>query len=162
MLLVVLAGAATGCGAYRVRAHEATRPAAEEVAVVTAKHSVWETIVFIEKVDDVPVPRRAFRSQEVAILPGPHTLEVSYVGGNSHSTTNAVVPFEARAGRRYRVRAEPVRKGFWTEVGKSVAGGTGGWVAWVEDEETGVVVAGRKPHGMFTTTLEAVEAPAGQ
>jgi hypothetical protein len=117
------------------------------MAVVTAKHSVWETAVFIEKVDDVPVPTRALRTQqEVEVLPGAHTIEVRYVEGDSYSTENAVVAFEAQAGHRYRLRAEPGRKGFWTTRGKGATGGTDGWVTWLEDEETGAVVGGRKPH----------------
>ena len=150
---LLLVGVLAGCGAGRFGMPEAGAGKAEGMAVVTAKHSVWETAVFIEKVDDVPVPTRALRTQqEVEVLPGPHTLEVRYVEGDSYSTANAVVSFEARAGGRYRLRAAPARKGFWTARGKGAGGGTDGWVTWLEDEETGAVVGGRKPH----------EAPAAQ
>jgi hypothetical protein len=142
----VLLGLLAGCGAGRFGMPEAGGAKAE-MAVVTAKHSVWETAVFIEKVDDVPVPTRALRTQqEVEVLPGAHTIEVRYVEGDSYSTENAVVAFEAQAGRRYRLRAEPARKGFWSARGKGAAAGTDGWVPWLEDEETGAVVGGRKPH----------------
>jgi hypothetical protein len=156
-LLGVLAGAGTGCGVHRVRAHDAEGPAAEQVAVVYAENSVWvRNIVFVQRVDGAPVERRAFRSQEIEVLPGLHTFEVSYVGGNSHSTSNVVVPLEAQAGRRYQIRAEPIREGFW----KDIIPREGSWVAWVEDAETHAVVSGQKASGLFTTTLEPPVTPA--
>lgn len=157
LLVGVIVGAGTGCGVHRVRAHNAVGPAAEQVAVVYAENSVWvRNIVFIQRVDGAPVERSAFRSQEVEVLPGPHTFEVSYLGGNSYSTSNVVVPLEAQAGRRYQIMAEPIREGFW----KGMVPGEGSWTAWVEDAATGAVVSGQRASGLFTTTLEPPVTPA--
>jgi hypothetical protein len=156
-LLGVIAAANSGCGVHRISAHDAVGSAAEQAAVVYAENSVWvRNIVFIQRVDGAPVERRAFRSQEVEVLPGLHTFEVSYVGGDSHSTSNVVVSLQVEAGRRYQIKAEPIRESFW----KGIIPGEGTWTAWVEDAATGAVVAGQRARGLFTTTLDPPVPPA--
>ena len=110
--------------------------------------------VTILSLDGAAVETPALKTQEVELSPGEHLLEVAYVSGQERSTENARLKLVAVAGRRYRVGARGIHKGFWSEMGKGLVGGEGRWVAWIEDEETGAVVACRRASGVFTTTFE--------
>ena len=109
----------------------------------------------IERIDEVTIESGKMRAQEIDVTPGPHQVEISYQEGDTRSTSNAIVSFVAEAGRRYRVHATSLKKGFWSEFAKNAIGGRGQWVAWIEEEPSGSVVGGKKPKiGMYNTTVD--------
>jgi hypothetical protein len=89
------------------------------------------------------------RAGEVSVLPGLHTITVSYrrmSGGDlEESTQDAVLSIVAEAGHIYEVQAQRIKKQGWEEIRHEFFGGWGSWTAWVIDTATGQVVAGRPP-----------------
>ncbi len=76
-----------------------------------------------------------FNDIQLAVLPGKHTLEIAVIRGFEFTWIQSagVLYFEAEAGHTYIVKVEK-----FFLYGSPIA-------AWLEDAETGEVVAGRKP-----------------
>ena len=88
-----------------------------------------------------------------------HILDVAYVDGGERSTRDAHLRFSAEPGHVYDVGATGIHTGFWSEFGKGLVGGRGKWVAWLEDDATHAVVAGRRASGIFWTTFDDPPTP---
>jgi hypothetical protein len=116
-------------------------------------------LVFIESVDGqrlnsielkdwVPICSEP-RVGEIRVLPGEHTIGVSYRGGKGGdleiSTQEALLAFVAEPGRTYAVHAARVKGDGWKELRYELLGGRGIWTAWVTDAASGQLVAGQKP-----------------
>jgi hypothetical protein len=160
----ILSGVALLTSGCAVSRHYRAAPEdVDGVAHLDEQHEWWNGHVFIwwvdeQKVRDETAWRRVDLDLDVA--PGSHVVECSYSSESMHSVGHARVRFTAEAGRRYVLRARAVKNGFWQEVGKNVLGDLGPsttWVAWIEDEQSGMVVGGIRPthEGLFATELPA-------
>ena len=147
------------------------RAASEDVAGVARldeQHEWQNGNVFIWSLDEQKVrddSHSAWRrvDLDLDVAPGPHMVECSYSSQSMRSVGHARVSFTAEARRRYVLRAREVKNGFWKELGKNILGDLGPsttWVAWIEDEQSGMVVGGVRPtrEGLFTTELPAGSA----
>jgi len=139
-----------GCAPTRMlRGYSGPARPPETVALVELHWAVFGWKLSLEKLDGVQVREFSWwhtpSITEVELIPGWHTLEVSFVFDTSKkSTTNAVVRFDAQAGQTYRLLAAEVPEGFWAEASRAVFGGQGRWTAWVVDTTTGQVVGGQQ------------------
>ena len=146
-----------GCPGERVRVPGAAAVAEDQVAIVRGVRT-YGRAVFINSVDGVALSGSAMKTQEVELAPGRHALTIGYVDGYEHSVTDVSLVLDAKAGGRYQAGASGIHEGFWSEFGKSFAGGGGRWTAWIEDAKTSEVVAGQRGSGVFSTTLEPAAA----
>ena len=106
----------------------------DEIAVVRTDVSYFVGLssksMFFDAVDGVAI---GIGTNEVLVMPGPHTFKVR-VGTGRHllfigttvSTVPGVISFEAMAGHRYEIIMRSVH-------------------IWVEDLESGEIVAGTRP-----------------
>lgn len=108
--------------------------------------------VDVEVVDGQRVPRDSTWGStrwEIEVAPGRHSVEVSYVDGQSHSTQNATISFAAAPGGRYEIHGARIEDDIaepGTRIATSLSAmARGSWVAWIVDTQTGAVVGGRKP-----------------
>src|SRR5262245_50016980 len=96
------------CSTVHRRAFSGPASASEDVALVKLRRSVNGPSAQLKLVDGVAInPQGWFVrwADEVEVLPGDHVLQIGYTDGNSHSVTDARLPFTAFAGGLYEVRA---------------------------------------------------------
>lgn len=157
----VIVASLSSCGWPRsIRAHSHGEVASTVAARIKGDDSIFGMTVNIECVDGVRVNEpsgwRRGPVTEVEVLAGHHCLEVSFkqpsMQSTIRSTSNAVLDFEAEGGKTYLLHAAIIKDDFWTEVGKGFGYGTWRWTAWLVDESTSRIVAGRDPGG---TTAES-------
>jgi hypothetical protein len=99
----------------------------------------------IETIDGKPVEKGrvfALNIKEAELLPGEHTLEVSYFNGGTESVRNTPLVFTCKAGNVYELHVAPIDEGFGGAVALA-AGGRGHWTAWIIDANTKEVLAGQ-------------------
>src|SRR5687768_15977572 len=136
--LVFLALAWAGCTTPQARLYEGSPRERAEVAVLKVQWTRSGPSARIETIDGRPVEKgRAFAQNilEAELLPGAHTLEVSYFNGPITSTSNARLSFTCKAGGVYELHVAPVDEGFRGAVAVG-AGGKGHWTAWIVDANT--------------------------
>jgi hypothetical protein len=128
-----------------MRLYQGSPRRSAEVAVLKVQWKLLEPSARIETIDGTPVEKgRAFAKniKEAELLPGTHTLEVSYFNGSIRSINNATLTFTCKAGGIYELHVAPVDEG----VGRAfvvAAGGRGHWTAWIIDADTKEVLAGQ-------------------
>lgn len=170
VLLFLLCSGFVGCSSRVVRVYQGPELSRDQIALLSSerifKANTGYTIL-VERIDgEIPPSRHhlktllsggtAYANEEYEILPGPHTIEVSFKANNptlgltTSSTSNARIDFTAQAGRRYKIRmAETTGLGrglagaFVAGTVAAFAGGT--WTAWIVEADTGHVVGGTPP-----------------
>lgn len=156
-LLSLIAVGSSGCVARKMATlYPPPERPLDQIAVVSGEDD-GNGAVFIEvadgtKLNDHPwewfiPPFSPARVNDLQLLPGVHTLEVSWiVGKGGRSTSNAVLKFNAEAGHRYIVWAGEIPPGgAWKSIGLFIGGGRSTWTAWITDAQSGAVVAGAPP-----------------
>src|SRR3954468_24179973 len=133
--LILLALGCAGCTTANKRLYEGPPRERAEVAVLKVQWKATGHSARIETVDGKPVEKgRAFalNIKEAELLPGEHTLEVSYFNGATRSTHNLPLTFTCKAGGVYELRVAPIDEGFGGVVMGAI-GGRGHWTAWIID-----------------------------
>jgi len=144
LALISLALICAGCTTPHMRLYDGPSQSGAETAVLKIQWKLFEPSARIQSIDGRPVEKgRAFalNLKEVELLPGAHTLEVSYFDGNIRSTNNATLTFTCKAGGIYELHVAPVDEGFGHALAVG-AGGQGHWTAWIIDTDTVEVLAG--------------------
>ena len=142
--LAFLALGWAGCTTPHARLYEGSPRERAEIAVLKVQWTRSGPSARIETIDGRPVEKgRAFAQniQEAELLPGAHTLEVSYFNGPITSINNARLSFTCKAGGVYALHVAPVDEGFRGAVTVG-AGGKRHWTAWTIDADTKEVLAG--------------------
>ncbi len=142
--LVFLTLGWAGCTTPHARLYEGPPRRCAEIAVLKVQWKLLEPSARIETIDGAPVEKgRVFAKniQEAELLPGMHTLEVSYFNGNIASINNSRLLFTCKAGGVYELHVAPLDEGFRGALAVG-AGGKGHWTAWIIDAETKEVLAG--------------------
>lgn len=128
-----------------MRLYEGPPRGRAEVAVLKIQWKATGHSARIETIDGKPVEKgRAFalNIKQAELLPGEHTLEVSYFNGGTTSINNIPLVFTCKAGGVYELRVAPIDEGFGGALAVA-AGGRGRWTAWIMDSDTKEVLAGR-------------------
>jgi hypothetical protein len=145
LVLILLALGCAGCTTANKRLYEGPPRERAGVAVLKVQWKATGHSARIETIDEKPVEKgRAFalNIKEAELLPGTHTLEVSYFDGGVKSFKNIPLTFTCRAGGVYELRVAPIDEGFGNMVAVA-AGGHGHWTAWIMDAGTKEVLAGK-------------------
>jgi hypothetical protein len=143
--LVLLALGWAGCTTPHMRLYEGPPRGRAEIAVLKVQWHLAEPSARIETIDGAPVEKgRAFARniREAELLPGVHTLEVSYFDGSIKSINNSRLCFTCKAGGVYELHVAPVDEGFGRALAVG-AGGKGHWTSWIIDADTKEVLAGK-------------------
>jgi hypothetical protein len=114
------------------------------IALLKVQWSALGDSARIETIDGKPVEKGrlfALNIKEAELLPGEHTLEVSYFDGNIRSLSSMPLTFTCKAGALYELHVAPVDEGFKGSL-YVAAGGKGYWTAWIVDSDTHEVLAG--------------------
>jgi len=146
VVALVLLALLLGCGSVqKVRAYPSGSAPTGHPAVLR-NNAEFGSYVEVERIDGIPVGDQGtgVKYQEIEVLPGLHTVEVSY-RGHGISTSNARVTFDAKEGGQYEVQAMRIKEGFWSEFLLHAGGGSSRWTAWVVDVRTDAVVGGVRP-----------------
>jgi hypothetical protein len=118
----------SGCGTMQV--YEGPKRASHEVAVITSNllAGLFDT-AYILQIDGKDL---GATDDNVEVLPGKHTVKIGVSTGLGYQQYigNKTISFEAIAGHTYQVNGK-IRKG--------------DTFAWIEDKNTGELVAGEKP-----------------
>src|SRR5688500_5776516 len=107
LTLVLLALGWTGCTTATKRLYEGPPRDRAEVAVLKVQWKATGNSARIHTLDGKPVEKgRAFalNIKEAELLPGEHTLEVSYFNGPATSVNTIPLTFTAKAGGFYELR----------------------------------------------------------
>jgi hypothetical protein len=96
---------------------------------------------------------------EAEVLPGPHIVEIACVSPEGWSISNVVLTFVAEPGHVYEIAGERVKSGFLSELKMHLGGGRGEWTAWLVDQQTGAVVAGKRPDDLPSSTSDKASDP---
>jgi hypothetical protein len=126
------------------RLYEGPPKGSTEVALLKLQWTTSGNYARIESMDGKPVEKgRVFKLniQEAELLPGQHTLEVSFFSDNVHSAGSIPLTFTCKAGGVYELHVAPIDEGFGNALAEA-AGGHGNWTAWIVDAETNEVLAG--------------------
>jgi len=145
LALILLALGCAGCTTANKRLYEGPPRERAEVAVLKVQWKATGHSARIETIDDQPVEKgRAFalNIKQAELLPGEHTLEVSYFNGPTTSINTIPLTFTCKAGGLYELRVAPIDEGFGGAVAVA-AGGRGHWTAWIMDADTKEVLAGK-------------------
>ena len=145
LALILLALGCAGCTTANKRLYEGPPRERAEVAVLKVQWKAMGHSARIETIDGKPVEKgRAFalNIKEAELLPGEHTLEVSYFNGGTTSINNIPLTFTCKAGVVYELRVAPIDEGL-SGVVAVAAGGQGHWTAWITDVDTKEVLAGK-------------------
>jgi hypothetical protein len=133
-----------GCTTANKQLYEGLPREKGGVAVLEVQWNVIGDSARIETIDGKPVEKgRAFalNIKTAELLPGEHTLEVSYFNGSTKSINNIPLTFTCKAGGVYKLCVAPIDEGFGSSVAVA-AGGKGHWTAWIMDSNTKEVLAG--------------------
>jgi hypothetical protein len=133
-----------GCTTANKRLYEGPPRERAGVAVLKIQWNAMGDSARIETIDGKPVEKgRAFalNIREAELLPGGHTLEVSYFNGGNRSIDNLPLAFTCKAGDVYELHVAPIDEGFGSSIAVA-AGGKGHWTAWIMDSDTKKVLAG--------------------
>jgi hypothetical protein len=145
LALILLALGCAGCTTANKRLYEGPPRERAGVAVLKVQWKATGHSARIETIDGKPVEKgRAFalNIKEAELLPGEHTLEVSYFNGGTRSINNIPLAFTCKAGGVYELRVAPIDEGFGGTLAVAV-GGRGHWTAWIIDTDTKEVLAGK-------------------
>lgn len=159
--LLLIATACATTQELRIQAYPGPpRPAAQVASLQTEVDRFAQRYTIVKGVDAVPLERRTVNArQDIALLPGIHTIQANFVEGGRFSASG-LIPFEARAGGRYEVRAIELKDGLWPHLGKVAFGGSGRAAIWVVDLDTSTLVGGSKPRqDLFVAESEGLERP---
>jgi len=143
-MLFVLAIGFTGCTTSHMRLYDGATRTSAEVAVLKVQWKALHHSARIETIDGKNVEKGRLMSlniKEAELLPGSHTLAVSYFSGNVQSSGNISLTFTCKAGGVYELHVAPIDEGFGNSVAVA-AGGQGHWTAWIIDAETREILAG--------------------
>jgi len=104
------------------------------VALLTNEWGFWGEQVYIVRVDNTKIARRAY-TYEIELRPGMHVVEFGYGGPYHQSVDNAVLLLNAEAGHHYEARAD------WLDYERRspdeiVIGGPGFWAPSIFDITT--------------------------
>lgn len=145
LVLILLTLGCAGCTTANKRLYDGPPRDRAEVAVLKVQWNAMGHSARIETFDGQPVEKgRAFalNIKEAELLPGEHSLEVSYFNGGTRSINNIPLSFTGKAGSVYQLRVAPIDEGFGGAIGVA-AGGQGHWTAWITDADTEEVLAGK-------------------
>jgi hypothetical protein len=146
LALIFLALGCAACSTPNMHLYEGPPHERAALAVLKVQWKATGPSARIETLDGKPVEKgRAFalNIKEAELLPGEHTLEVSYFSGGTTSLKNIPLTFTCKAGGVYELRVAPIDEGFGGAVGVA-AGGRGHWTAWIRDQDTKEVLAGKQ------------------
>jgi hypothetical protein len=141
----------SGCATpNHARWYEGSPRRTNEVALLKLYEDPLHYDTFIEVIDETPIRKRfdcAFNNtEEVELLPGEHSLEVSYTdtkGG--HSISNGRLTLFCEAGHVYELFAASEKRSFPKVLSTMIFGGKYGWTMWIVDDKNKKVVAGQNP-----------------
>lgn len=157
LVTIMLAGMALvfiGCSTTgkHVRWYEGAPRDHCDIATLKVRRTLrYSSMAFVESIDSKPLNkgnrRTANTTKEIELLPGKHTLEVSYGDANmGRSLSNVVISFNFQPGRVYELRVAPVapiHPSFGAGLKRILIGERYLWTAWIVDLQTNEVVAGR-------------------
>jgi hypothetical protein len=142
-LLFLVLGCA-GCATPHMRLYDGPARASAETAVLKIQWNPLGPSARIESINGKSLQKGrvfAVNLKQVELLPGTHTLEVSYFHGPASSINNATLTFTCKAGGLYELHAAPIDEGFGRAFSVAV-GGRGHWTAWIIDAESQEILAG--------------------
>ena len=145
LALILLALGCGGCTTANKRLYEGPPRERAGVGVLKVQWKPMGHSARIETIDGKPVEKGralALNIKEAELLPGEHTLEVSYFNGSTKSINNIRLVFTCKAGSVYELRVAPIDEGFGGTLAVAV-GGAGHWTAWIVDADTKELLAGK-------------------
>ena len=132
---IVIAVAGASCTG-RIRAYDGPPRQPDTVAILKDQYGIYSPRVYFIRVDNVAFGRKRFADLE--LLPGRHEVEFGFEESYGHSTTNAVVVFDAEANHQYEAQAEPFSTPF--SVRAVFLGSSGNWKPRIVDITSGAAV----------------------
>lgn len=153
-MLSLLAGCSTT--GKHLRWYSGPPRAAKEVATVKFPHNYYQgdRTILLKSVDNKYISKVFVYNNtiEAELLPGMHDLDVDYLSSESHLVSKCVLRLNAESGHVYDVYMAPIPKGkeFWAK--EFFIGGRFLMGAWIVDETTDKIVAGKRATKYFNTT----------
>lgn len=131
--VLILSGCQTTTEANK-QERAAVNPALAHFSVVPFRMFTYVPVVVVKYIDGKNVRAAHFWEEtftETDLSPGTHSIEMGFfklnlLGGETHSITNQIVKFDAKAGHRYQARVYLTTKG-----------GDDRWDAEIVDMDTG-------------------------